>query len=103
MGRQVYQEGPFKVYRAGNDFIVHNARYEFGQKHSHIKTLSTAKRIIESLERRVIPKSFSSYLLTSLLRLADDERYIRDVEGLLGARERKGPRQKYHNHRAARA
>lgn len=102
MGRQVYQEGAYKVYRAGNDFIVHNARYEFGQKHTHIKTLNTAKRIIESLERRIIPKSFSPYLLTSLLRLSDDDRYKRDVEGLLGAREQKGPRLKYHNHHTAR-
>lgn len=103
MGRQVYQGGAFKVYRAGSDFIVHNARYEFDQKHSHIKTLNTAKRLIESLERKVIPKTFSPYLLTSLLRLTDDDRYKRDVEGLLLSREQKGRRQKYHNHRMARA
>lgn len=102
MGRQVYQEGAYKVYRAGNDFIVHNARYAFSQKHTHIKTLNTAKRIIESLERRIIPKSFSPYLLTSLIRLSDDDRYTRDVEGLLWAREQKGPRLKYTHHHAAR-
>lgn len=102
MGRQVYQEGAFKVYRAGNDFIVHNTAYAFTQKHTHIKTLNNAKRIIESIKHRTIPKSFSPYLLTSLLRLSDDERYIRDVEGLIAARKQKGPRPKYNNHAAAR-
>ena len=26
MGMQVYQEGSYKIYRAGHNYIVHNAR-----------------------------------------------------------------------------
>jgi hypothetical protein len=91
------------VYRAGNDYIIHNTRYEFQQKHSHIRSLNTAKKVIESLRRRAIPRSFSQYLLTSLIRLADDDQYIRDVQGLVGTRNQKGPRPKYCNQKLAKA
>lgn len=102
LGRQVYQEGDYKVYRAGNDYIIHNTAYAFHLKHSHVKTLNAAKKIIISIRKRVIPRSFSQYLLKSLVRLADDDLYICHVEGLMGSREQKGRKQKYYNSKIAR-
>jgi len=100
MGRQVYQEGDFKVYRAGHDFIVHNARYNFKEKHSHIRTLNIAKQIVYYAKKRIVPRGFSFYLLRSLIRVSDDERYIHELEDLIDVRKQKGPKQKYCNHTA---
>lgn len=103
MGRQVYQEDQFKVYRAGKDFIVHNSKYAFENKHSHIRNLRTAKQIIYYVKHRIIPRTFSGYLLESLVRVSDDAKYINDVQTLIEVRERKGHKQRYFNHRLAKA
>jgi len=101
MGRQVYQEDQYKIYRAGNDFIIHNSSYEFQKKHSHIRNLRTAKQVIYYVKNKIIPRSFSFYLLKSLVRVSDDEKYISDVQTLIEVRERKGCKQKYYNHQLA--
>lgn len=100
MGRQVYQEGAFKVYRAGRNFIVHNGTYDFSEKHTHIRNLGTAKKLIRCVLRNVVPKTNSQYLLRSLTRLSDDEKYVAHVDSLIQTRMSKGPKQKYKNHGA---
>jgi len=97
MGRQVYQEGKYKVYRAGNDYIVHNSRYLFEKAHTHVRTLITAKKIIHYSIHKVIPKTFSEYLLTSLIRVNDDEHYKEEIELLIAVRRQKGKKLKYYN------
>ena len=97
MGRQVYQEGSFKVYRVGNNFIVHNSRYLFAEAHTHVRTLNTAKKIIYCTMNRVIPKTFPEYLLNSLIRVSDDEHYNCQVESLIEVRRQKGKKLKYVN------
>lgn len=95
MGRQVYQEGRFKVYRAGNNFIVHNSKFLFNHAHTHVRTLNTAKKIIYCISRGIIPKTFSEYLLVSLIRLTDDDRYANQIEELIEVRKQKGKKLKY--------
>ena len=97
MGRQVYQEGKFKVYRAGNDFIVHNSRYLFEHYHTHVRTLNTAKKIIYYVKHKIVPRAFSEYLLTSLIRLTDDQGYIEEIESLIEVRRQKGKKLRYVN------
>lgn len=101
MGRQVYVEDNFKIYRAGNDYIVHNTEFEFSKKHTHVKNLKAAKEIIYSVKKRVIPRGFSEYLLKSIIRVSDDELYIKAVEDLIEVRSQKGKKLKYTNHRIA--
>ncbi|MBN2796339.1 MAG: hypothetical protein JXR88_13090 [Clostridia bacterium] len=97
MGRQVYQEGEFKVYRAGNNYIVHNTRFIFNQAHTHVRTLNTAKRIIYCTCHKVIPKTFPEYLLQSLIRVSDDALYCDRIEALIEVRKQKGKKLKYVN------
>jgi len=97
MGRQVYQEGKFKVYRAGNDFIVHNSRYMFENSHTHVRTLNTAKKIIFYSSHKIIPRTFSEYLLISLIRVTDDEKFIEDIQSLIEVRRQKGKKLRYVN------
>ena len=100
MGMQVYQEGTFKIYRAGHNYIVHNAQYEFKEKHSHVHNFQIAKKLIHCVKHRIIPRSFNFYLLTSLTRISDDEDYIAKVESLIEVRKRKGKKQQYCNRSA---
>lgn len=95
MGRQVYQEGRFKVYRAGNNFIVHNSKYIFNNAHTHVRTLNTAKRIIYCTTKKIIPKTFPEYLLYSLIRVTDDEHYANQIQELIEVRRQKGKKLKF--------
>lgn len=97
MGRQVYQEGSYKVYRAGNNFIVHNSKYVFKEAHTHVRTLNTAKRIIYCSNKHIIPKTFSEYLLVSLMRVSDDQIYNNKVQSLIEVRKQKGYKLRYVN------
>lgn len=97
MGIHVYSEGDYKIYKCGNGYIVHNTKYDFKEKHSHIGTFKTAKSIIYYAKKKIIPKNFSQYLLTSLIRVADDNRYIDDIKGLVEVRSNKSKKQKYKN------
>lgn len=94
MGRQVYQEDEFKIYRAGNSFIVHNSNYQFTDKHTHLYNLSIAKKVIYYAKKGIVPRSFDPYLLTSLMRLSDDRHYIHEIEMLIDVREQKGKKPK---------
>ncbi len=100
MGMQVYQEGTYKVYRAGHNYIVHNAQYDFKEKHSHVHNFQIAKKLIHCVNHRIIPRSFNFYLLTSLIRLSDDEVYISKIQDLIDVRKHKGKKQSYCNRSA---
>lgn len=100
MGRQVYCEDTFKIYRVGNGYVVHNADYDFVEKHTHISQLKTAKQVIYFVKKQKIPKTFSAYLLTSLIRLSDDEHYCQKIQLLLQIRKQKGKKERYVNRRA---
>lgn len=95
MGRQIYQEDEFKVYRVGNSFIVHNSKYQFNDKHTHIFNLGIAKKVIYYTKKNIVPRTFNPYLLTSLIRLSDDTRYINEIEALITVRAQKGKKPKY--------
>lgn len=100
MGMQVYQEGSYKIYRAGHNYIVHNAQYEFKDKHSHVHDFQIAKKLIHCVSHQIIPRSFNFYLLTSLTRISDNEDYIKKVESLIEVRKQKGKKQQYCNRSA---
>lgn len=97
MGNQVYQEGSYKIYRAGNNYIVHNASYRFKEKHSHVRNFKVARDLIYFATKHIIPKNYSAYLLTSLTRISDDQRYIDHIKELIEVRKQKGKKQSYRN------
>lgn len=97
MGRQVYQKGSFKVYRVGHNYIVHNSKYVFDDSHTHVRTLNTAKKLIHCFHKKVIPKTFSDYLLISLTRVSDDVIYNNKINSLIDVRRQKGKKPKYIN------
>lgn len=97
MGKQIYQEGPFKVYQAGHNYIVHNSKYGFEKAHTHVRNFNTARRIIYCSKKKIIPRTFSEYLLLSLVRVTDDPVYADHIEDLIAVRRQKGKKLKYVN------
>lgn len=97
MANQIYQEDNFKIYRAGNSFIVHNSTYQFKEKHSHVRNFKVAKSLIYFAKEHIIPRTYSAYLLTSLTRISDDIGYIHSIEEIIEVRKQKGNKLKYKN------
>lgn len=97
MGCQVYQQGSYKIYRAGHNYIIHNSQYPFEEKHSHVRNFGIAKQLIHLAIKKKIPHHLSIYLLTSLMRISDDENYIEHLETFIEVKHAKGKKLKYVN------
>ena len=70
----IYKKRNFNVYDAGSDqYIIHNNRYEYDNHHTHIRSFKTCKFLIDLVIHRSIPKHLSDYLITSLIRISNDE------------------------------
>ena len=79
MSVQVYQDSNFKVYKAGNGFILHNTHKSFQNGHTHVQSYDTCMVMIKLVEKKQLPKSHSKYFIESLIRISSDKRYIRKV------------------------
>lgn len=89
MSIQVYQRNQYKIYRVGNDFIVHNSRYKFSDKHTHLRSFKQAKNLIYFVSNKKVPKLVSFYYLESMIRVSDDDEYIKKVSKLMQIKKRK--------------
>jgi hypothetical protein len=67
-----------------NAYVIHNTRHDFNDAHTHIKNLSTAKYIAHLAVYKKLPKKghLSEYLIISLIRISDDNNYIRQLNEL---------------------
>lgn len=68
-----------------------------GDKHTHLKSLSVCNSVISNVVNQKIPRDSSIYILKSLIRLSNDEKYIGKVQELITTKERKGKKQFYFN------
>lgn len=84
----VITKGDYDICQVDDGYIVHNRRME-GFAHSHIKNLKTAQWIVELSIKRKIPQDLPKYLIISLLRINDDEKYLMNINALLEKRKRK--------------
>lgn len=85
---QVYQRKQFKVYHADDCYILHNTDMD-GFTHTHLDSMKQCKLLIQlSIEKR-IPHDLSKYLLVSLIRVNNDEVYLRKINDLIENKRRK--------------
>lgn len=78
----VYTKSKYKIYSTDDGYLLHNTQME-GFAHSHIKNLSACKWLIELSLKQKLPNNVPKYLLTSLLRVNDDEKYCLRIQNLL--------------------
>lgn len=99
MLEQVYQDGDFVVVKAKNCFIVINTNKNFKNGHSHLKSLWACKKVIYCAKYRTVNGDMNRYMLTSIIRISEDDEYISKIEDLITVRNRKGKKNKYYNTR----
>lgn len=75
MCTQIYQSADFKIYKAGDGYIIHNTHKKFKEGHTHVKKYDTCMIMIKLIKRKLIPKSRSKHFIESLLRLSHDKKY----------------------------
>lgn len=73
----LYKKGSYKIYGYQNAYIVHNTNKDFGSGHTHINTFKTAKWIIDLAIHKRIPNRKLEYFIGSLIRISDDDEYIK--------------------------
>lgn len=95
MGNQIYSKEGIVIFRAGDEFIVHNTHKKFEEGHTHLKNFKASKAAINHVIRGTIPRC-GKYYLESLKRLSTDENYRRRIDEIMQAKETKS-KQKYIN------
>lgn len=71
-------------------------KYGFKNAHTHIKSKMVARTIRNNVMYDRFPKTRNEYLLTSHIRVSNNESYIKKIEQLIKTRRSKGV-QKYAN------
>ncbi len=94
---KIYEKKEFIVFPMKNGYIAYNLNKNFKEGHTHLKHFDAAKMAIDLVLNKKIPKSTNFYYLQSLIRLAQDEEYIHEIENLIETRKRKGKKSKYYN------
>lgn len=77
---KIYKRKHFSIYSANKDYIVHNTHKDFQQGHTHISNYHTAKYLIDMSLSKKVPYHASKYIYESLIRLAEDKNYIKEIK-----------------------
>ena len=89
MGRVVYTKDQFIITKVGNGFILQNNNKEFKDGHTHIKSVNMAKILIDCILKEKLPKTRNNYLLSSVIRIAESEKYKDKIKLLMLVRRSK--------------
>lgn len=93
-GNIIYSNGNYIIIKVKSGkrigYIVYNTKREWNGNHTHLKSYSMAKTIINNVIYHKKPKTKNLYLLQSHIRLSDDEGYIQFIENLINVTKNKG-------------
>lgn len=95
MYNKIYERNEFIIFQVKNGYIAYNTKKLFKEGHTHLKSFRTAKTAIDLVIRKKVPRSTDIYYLRSLIRLSEDEIYIRKINELIKYREQKIEKYKY--------
>lgn len=84
----------FIIQRTETGFRV--CRSDVNKSHIHFKNYHAAKRLIDNVVDKIIPRRVGNYYLSCIVRLTKNEKYKEKVEQLLECRKSKS-RQRYFN------
>lgn len=97
MYNKIYEKKEFMIFQVKEGYIVYNTKKVFQEGHTHLRHFEAAKTAVDLVINRKIPKSTDGYYLASLIRLSEDDVYIRKINELIKTREEKGKKEKYVN------
>jgi hypothetical protein len=91
---RVFKQRYFNLYSdMNNGYIIHNTHKPFDNGHTHLNNYDTARYLIKLAYHHIVPKHLSVYLIDSLIRISNDEDYIRKLN-ILKQKELKGQKTK---------
>ncbi|MFN1941038.1 hypothetical protein ACK2GU_20110 [Clostridioides difficile] len=94
---KIYEKKEYIIIKSKNGYIVYNTNKKFEEGHTHLKSYNAAKTAIDLVIKRRIPRSYSIYFLTSLMRISNDVQYIKHISDIVYIRNSKGLKEKYIN------
>lgn len=94
--KRVYSRKEYIILAVKKGYVVYNTSKEFEMGHSHIYGFDVAKTVIDNCIRKKMPKTRNLYLLSSHVRISNDDKYIRLVEELIEVKKSKD-KLKYRN------
>lgn len=80
----------YNIYEVGNEYIIHNAKKEFSEGHTHIRNLGTAEFIVKLAIHKSMPHHMLPYFIESLARITTDEVYKEKLLNLLEVKNSRG-------------
>lgn len=99
---QIYKKYDYKIYAASNgEYIIHNSSLK-GFQHTHVKNYKTCIFLIDLAHYKRIPRHLPPYLLTSLIRISEDEEYKKKIQELLDAKSNKQKQYYYNSNKGVR-
>ncbi|HFG9621631.1 TPA: hypothetical protein ACGI53_000893 [Clostridioides difficile] len=94
---KIYEKKEYIIIKSKSGYIIYNTNKEFKEGHTHLKSYNAAKTAIDLVIKRRLPKSYSIYFLTSLMRISNDVQYIKHISDIVYIRNNKGLKEKYIN------
>lgn len=77
-------------------YIIYNTLKPFEKSHTHLRSFSMSKTIIDNCIMKKTPKTNNLYLLESHIRISNDSKYIKLIEELIEVKRDKN-KLKYRN------
>ena len=95
MCHKIMEKENFYILKSGKGFIVVNGNKKFKEGHTHLRSYKSAIACVDFVLKNKIPKRCDFYYLTSLQRVATNEKYIEKIEQLKEVRKQKGKKLPY--------
>lgn len=97
MYNKIFERKEFIIFQVKEGYVAYNTKKDFEEGHTHLKHFEAAKKAIDLVISKKIPKSTNVYYLTSLVRLTNDDKYVEKINELIETRKQKGKKEKYCN------
>jgi hypothetical protein len=94
--KKVYSRKEYIILAVKKGYIICNTTMPFDKSHTHLRSFSMAKTIIDNCIMKKTPKTNNLYLLESHIRISNDTKYINLIEELIEAKRDKD-KLKYRN------
>lgn len=94
--KRVYSRKEYIILAVKKGYVVYNTTMPFEKSHTHLRSFSMAKTIIDNCIMKKTPKTNNLYLLESHIRISNDAKYINMIEELIEVKESKD-KLKYRN------
>lgn len=81
--RKIFQRKEYSIYKVGDGYIVHNTNKEFRIGHTHVRSFSKAKSIVDLCVRKKLPNTPREWEIESLMRITNNNTYRNKLRDLL--------------------